>query len=301
MYIDTFVAFVSEIVVCLMLFYLHLSFIALILGHLLMLLLAFVVIDDVVGSASSWLSLLSHVLALVPPVVCFVLVAVVVVVVIVVSFRCRCFWRLTVCRFFAKVVKQCRFVVIPAASNHQLSVVNERALLLKGWREWAKGRACFWFRLLILVFWFLLKTTCALSVALLPICLPRVVIIIVCLWEPWPKTLAIKTRSCWSENALWKSLKPWHLFTSWHACHEASIEGLQAKLHKLSAGTRLTNRQTFVDPRWPNIVVVFFRSSGSTNTEGKRIQEEQKQSFQTALYWLRSPSWHSLEPIILSH
>ena len=57
MYIDTFVAFVSEFVVFSMLFHLYISFIALKLGHLLMLLLLF---DDVDDTASSWLSLLSH-------------------------------------------------------------------------------------------------------------------------------------------------------------------------------------------------------------------------------------------------
>ena len=89
MYIDTFVAFVSEFVVFSMLFHLYLSFIALKLGHLLMLLLLF---DDVDDTASSWLSLLSHVLALVTPVAHVVLVAIVVVDVIVVSFhRRRCF------------------------------------------------------------------------------------------------------------------------------------------------------------------------------------------------------------------
>lgn len=69
-----------------------------------------------------------------------------------------------VCKFSAKVVKQCRFVVISAASNHQWSVVNALALLWKGEENGQKRGHAFDFAWLILVFWFFLKTTFPLCV-----------------------------------------------------------------------------------------------------------------------------------------
>lgn len=154
MYIDTFVAFVSELVVFSILFHLYLSFIALKLGHLLMLLLLF---DDVDDTSSSWLSLLSHVLALVPPVAHVVLVAIVVVDVIGVSFnRCHCFWRFSL-QILCEGCKTMPICCDLRCIKSPMECCECSCTSLKGWREWSKARACFWFRLVDLSFLVLSK------------------------------------------------------------------------------------------------------------------------------------------------